>query len=153
MVPACPSRDARPADIKIAVALLVNDNGEMLLVRKRGSTLFMQPGGKLDPGESELEALCRELLEEINLTIDPSRFSAQGVFRDWAANEPGKIVEATAFVCFGEFDASPAAEIEEVRWVPLEGDIGSIQRAALSETHLFPLARGLWKAACTGTEA
>ncbi|NVK35305.1 MAG: NUDIX domain-containing protein [Rhodobacteraceae bacterium] len=133
----------RPADIKIVVALIINDADEMLLVRKRGSAFFMQPGGKLDAGESDLDALCRELREEVNLTIDPSRFSSQGVYRDWAANEPGKLVEAMAFSCFGSFKVSPAAEIEEVRWVPLEEEPAAIQRAALSKNHLFPLARRL----------
>ena len=47
--------------------------GRSLLVRKRGSTIFMQPGGKIESGESALDALTRELREEIGLVSIPAR--------------------------------------------------------------------------------
>jgi 8-oxo-dGTP diphosphatase len=31
--------------------------------------VFATPGGKLDPGENDVEALCREISEELGLTI------------------------------------------------------------------------------------
>jgi len=34
-------------DLRIAAALLVREDGCTLLVRKRGTTSFMQPGGKI----------------------------------------------------------------------------------------------------------
>jgi len=37
--------------IRIAAALLIEPNGQTLLVRKRGTQAFMQPGGKIDAGE------------------------------------------------------------------------------------------------------
>lgn len=38
--------------IHIASALIVGPDGRTLLVRKRGTRAFQQPGGKIDPGEA-----------------------------------------------------------------------------------------------------
>lgn len=129
----------RPADIRIAVAMIINSQGEMLTVRKRGSSAFMQPGGKIDAGETPLEALIRELDEELALECSADDFRYEGRFRDWAANEPGMIVEAEAFSWLATPDVAPQAEIEELKWLPVEGSI-DVHRAALTEKHLFPIA-------------
>ena len=38
--------------IRIVAALIRDEAGRVLLVRKRGTETFMQPGGKRDPGEA-----------------------------------------------------------------------------------------------------
>ena len=45
--------------LRLATALIQNDQGHILLVRKHGTTAFMQPGGKIDPGESVEAALVK----------------------------------------------------------------------------------------------
>lgn len=132
----------RPADIRIAVGLILNARGEMLMVRKHGSEVFMQPGGKMEDGETSLAALLREVEEEIGARLDADLFTAQGSAREWAANEPGQIVEADVFACFAEPDVSPQAEIAEARWISVSRP-GETPRAALSAKHLFPIARHL----------
>ena len=65
--------DAAPAlsrSIHVSAAVIVNDCGQLLLVRKAGTTAFMQPGGKPEPGESPSQTLSRELLEELGLSIE-----------------------------------------------------------------------------------
>ncbi|MHB9005113.1 MAG: NUDIX hydrolase, partial [Coriobacteriia bacterium] len=57
--------------IRVAAALIVDEGGRILLVRKRGTTVFMQPGGKYEPGETAAETLSRELHEELGLRIAP----------------------------------------------------------------------------------
>jgi 8-oxo-dGTP diphosphatase len=42
----------------IAVALIRDPAGRVLLVRKQGTAAFMQPGGKLDAGEDTLPMLA-----------------------------------------------------------------------------------------------
>jgi 8-oxo-dGTP pyrophosphatase MutT (NUDIX family) len=56
-----------PRIIRIAAALIDNEAGQLLLVRKNGTPWFMQAGGKIEDGESALAALRRELGEEIGL--------------------------------------------------------------------------------------
>lgn len=120
--------------IRIAAALLIGSDGQTLLVRKRGTQAFMQPGGKIDAGEQPAEALARELYEELNLRIAPSDAVYLGNFSAPAANEPGFTVQAELFRVDIDVPVTPAAEIEEVRWIDPAGDGG---------LHLAPLTRDL----------
>ena len=125
--------------IRIAAAVIVDADGRMLLVRKRGTRAFMLAGGKIDAGETALEALRREIGEELGCGIgaDPQplgRFSAP------AANEPGHVVEAELFAVALDGDIRLAAEIEEVAWHDPH-DLDSRPLAPLARTHALPLAR------------
>ncbi|WP_219337830.1 NUDIX domain-containing protein [Pseudomonas sp. Xaverov 259] len=120
--------------IRIAAALLIGSDGQTLLVRKRGTQAFMQPGGKIDAGEQPVEALARELYEELNLRIAPSDAVYLGNFSAPAANEPGFTVQAELFRVHIDVPVTPAAEIEEVRWIDPAGEGG---------LHLAPLTRDL----------
>ena len=120
--------------IRIAAALLIEPNGQTLLVRKRGTQAFMQPGGKIDAGEKPAEALARELHEELGLIIEPSDAVYLGNFSAPAVNEPGFTVHAELFQVHIDVPVTPAAEIEEVRWIDPAGDGG---------LHLAPLTRDL----------
>lgn len=129
-------------DIHIAAAVLMRADGATLLVRKRGTTAFMQPGGKIDAGEAPLVALCRELGEEIGLSRAAGRNAAYlGRFEAPAAHEPGRRVVAELYRL--QIDAEPAAraEIEEIRWItPAECD--GLELAPLTRDHVLPLIRG-----------
>lgn len=74
--------------IRIAAALLIGGDGQTLLVRKRGTQAFMQPGGKIDAGEQPAQALARELHEELNLHIDPGQALYLGHFTPPASPQP-----------------------------------------------------------------
>ena len=127
-------------EILIAAAILLNEKRQMLVVRKRGTTQFMQPGGKIDPGETPEQALHRELAEEIGLTLPENAVRYEGVFREEAANEPGADVVAHAFTARLHAEVTPQAEIEEVRWLDLDRNPG-VTIARLTETQMLPLAR------------
>lgn len=120
--------------IRIAAALLIGADGRTLLVRKRGTQAFMQPGGKIEPHEQPASALARELEEELGLRIDPAQAQFLGQFSAPAANEPGFVVQAEVFLLEIDAEVAPAAEIEEVCWVDPHADINM---------HLAPLTRDL----------
>ncbi len=126
--------------IRIAAALLIEPNGQTLLVRKRGTQAFMQPGGKIDAGEKPAEALARELHEELGLIIEPSDAVYLGNFSAPAVNEPGYTVEADLFLVTIDEPVSPAAEIEEVRWIDPATD-GDLILAPLTRDLILPFYR------------
>ncbi|MGV1945127.1 MULTISPECIES: NUDIX hydrolase [unclassified Agrobacterium] len=126
-------------EIVIAAAVLLNARRQMLVVRKRGTTQFMQPGGKIDPGETPEQALHRELAEEIGLTLPENAARYEGIFREEAANAGAEVV-AHAFVAQLNMDVIPQAEIEEVRWLDLDA-ASNLPIAKLTETRMLPLAR------------
>ncbi len=132
--------NAPKREILIAAAILLNEKRQMLVVRKRGTTQFMQPGGEIDPGETPEQALHRELAEEIGLTLPENAVRYEGIFREEAANEPGADVVAHAFTARLHAEVTPQAEIEEVRWLDLDRDPG-VTIARLTETQMLPLAR------------
>lgn len=107
--------------IEIAAALLTGPDGRTLLVRKQGTQAFMQPGGKIDADETALNALVRELEEELGLAIDPAGVAYLGRFEAPAANEAGAVVIADIFHVETGEDVRPAAEIAEAIWVDQDG--------------------------------
>ena len=108
------------------------------MVRKRDTTVFMQPGGKPERGESAAAALQRELSEELGLELAESELEYLGEFESQAANEPGYRVMSQAFWCHTSADSFvAAAEIAEARWV--DPIATNLDIAPLSNEHFFPL--------------
>jgi 8-oxo-dGTP pyrophosphatase MutT (NUDIX family) len=131
-----------PAIIRIAAALLIGPDGRTLLVRKRGTQAFMQPGGKIEVHEQPVTALARELEEELGLRIDPAQATWLGTFCAPAANEPGFVVEAELFQLSISAHVVPAAEIEEVLWIDPATD-GDRLLAPLTRDLILPFYRAL----------
>ncbi len=126
------------APIRIAAALIDDGAGYMLLVRKTGTSAYMQAGGKIEPGEAPIDALRRELAEEIGLVPakDPAHL---GSFRAPAANEPGHMVEAELFHLTAPHQPRAAAEIAEAIWVPIS-EAAALPLAPMTRTHVLPIA-------------
>ncbi|MDT6940100.1 NUDIX domain-containing protein [Brucella pseudogrignonensis] len=105
--------------ILIAAAIIRDEAGRFLLVRKRGSEIFFQPGGKIDAGEAPETALIREIEEELGIVIDDSQLTYAARMSAPAANEVDSIVEAELFHLTLRDGQKPAAssEIEELIWV------------------------------------
>jgi 8-oxo-dGTP pyrophosphatase MutT (NUDIX family) len=130
-----------PQTIHISAGVLVDPEGRVLLVRKRGTTVWMQPGGKIEAGEHPADTLVRELGEEIGLTLETTDLEYWGRFHADAANEAGHVVDAEVYFATVTAPIAVAAEIEELLWVRLDDDLEAlgIPLAPLSAVHLFPL--------------
>ena len=126
--------------IRSAAAVLIGPDGRTLLVRKRGTRAFMQPGGKIEAHEQPVNALARELEEELALNIDPASATYLGHFSAPAVNEPGFEVQAELFLLHIQQSVSPAAEIEEVQWIDPCGD-GGLELAPLTRDLILPFYR------------
>lgn len=105
--------------IRVSAVLAHDDRGRVLTVRKRGTSMYMFPGGKPEPGETPLATAVREFAEELGVHLDPARFTDLGVHREAAANEPGHVVEGAVFRYDDPVQVTGvAAEIEDLRWIP-----------------------------------
>jgi DNA polymerase-3 subunit epsilon len=131
-------RAPKPQIIRIAAAVVVDLTGRSLLVRKRGSSIFMQPGGKIESGESALDALTRELREELGLVVDPGETEYIGSYRAIAANEENTVVRAEVFFLTTPELPVAGAEIEELLWVERLDQL-AVEVAPLSRDSLLPL--------------
>jgi len=100
--------------IPVVAALIRDASGRVLLVRKRGTSAFMQPGGKRAAGESDVAALAREIDEELGCRVAAESARALGVFDAPAANEPGFRVRAAVYAVDVEGAIVPRAEIDHV---------------------------------------
>lgn len=63
--------------VDVAVGILIDPQGRFLLTSRPAGKVFEGywefPGGKLEPGETVLQALRRELQEELGITIADTR--------------------------------------------------------------------------------
>ena len=125
--------------IKIVAALISDDAGRVLLVRKRGTTAFMQPGGKRDPGEDDTAALSREIAEELGCSLVSASIRPLGEFDAIAANEPGFRVQACLYGVDVTGDITPGREIDATIWIDPAAP-PDIVLAPLTREHVLPLA-------------
>jgi 8-oxo-dGTP pyrophosphatase MutT (NUDIX family) len=107
------------ARIVVSAVCVFDDAGRLLTVRKRGTGMFMHPGGKPESGETAVEAAARELQEEVGIVVEPGDLELMGVWIADAANEAATDIEATVFLAPGIWTAHPSAEIAEIRWLDL----------------------------------
>jgi 8-oxo-dGTP diphosphatase len=125
--------------IKVVAALIRDDAGRILLVRKRGTTAFMQPGGKRDPGEDDIAALTREIAEELGCRLLRDTIRHLGEFDAVAANEPGRRVNACLYAIEVSGDFVPNREIDAMIWID-PATPPNIPLAPLTRDHVLPLA-------------
>ncbi|MDO5662602.1 MAG: NUDIX domain-containing protein [Brachybacterium sp.] len=125
------------------------DGWELLAVRKRGTETYMQVGGKIEPGEDPRDTAVREVGEELGALLDPEDLEFLGRYRAAAANEAATDVLADVFLAPSEAlprDVEAQAEIDDVRWFPLDGfplhgKAGGVRLAPLTREHIAPSLR------------
>ncbi|MEU8307117.1 NUDIX domain-containing protein [Actinomadura sp. NPDC048955] len=100
------------------IAWIHLDGGRILSTRSRGKDVYYLPGGKREPGESDLDTLVREIREELAVTIAPATAARLGTFQAQAhGHSEGVTVQMTCYTADHQGEPTPSSEIEEVTWL------------------------------------
>jgi mutator protein MutT len=109
--------------MKNSVSLLVrNSRGQFLVIQRSADCKLFKdwwefPGGKIDPGESPREAVCREVQEESGIVVLPGDIEAEPV---WRIRVPDGSVEY-AFFTWKSREENPVVQLSHehsaYRWL------------------------------------
>lgn len=100
------------------LAFVEIQSGRILTTLSKGKSVYYIPGGKRDKGESDEEALVREVKEELTVDMKPSSIEYLGTYRAQADGKAeGITVKMTCYT--GDFNGTLKAdnEIAEVAWM------------------------------------
>jgi 8-oxo-dGTP diphosphatase len=117
--------------VRCVGAIVHDDEGRLLMVQRGqepAAGRWSIPGGRVEPGETDHDAVVREVLEETGLTVRPGELAGT-VERDGLAGSIYEIQDYVCVVCSGDLQA--ASDASDVRWV------------TSSELALLPMAPGL----------
>jgi len=93
-------------------------DGQLLGARSKDKTHFYTPGGKRELGESDEQALIREIKEEISIDLIASSINYAATFKAPADDkEDGIIVKLTCYFADFEGELKENSEIEEIRFI------------------------------------
>lgn len=99
------------------LAWIYIENQRILCTRSKGKDTYYIPGGKREPGETDQEALLREINEELDITLHPETLTFFGQFEAQAHGRPdGTLVQMRCYTAAFSGAIRAASEIEEVAW-------------------------------------
>lgn len=100
------------------VALLVVRDRRALVVRARHREVLYVPGGKIDAGETPVEALVRESREELGVAVLPDSARYLFTIEAQAHGEPeGRSVRMRCFTAAFRGEPRASSEVDELHWV------------------------------------
>jgi 8-oxo-dGTP diphosphatase len=100
------------------IAWIRLEDGAILSSRSRGKDVYYLPGGKREPGESDIDTLVREIREELSVAIVPDTIEPVGTFHAQAHGHPeGTKVRMTCYSADYRGVLQPDNEIEEIVWL------------------------------------
>ena len=101
----------------VTVAALIERDGRFLLVEEETSDglLLNNPAGHLDPGESPIEGVIRETLEETTCTFTPEGFLGVYMSR-FRRTRTGEDITYLRMAFCGSVSVSPSHAVGDLRW-------------------------------------
>lgn len=107
-----------------AVGAIAIDAGRILLIRRGhppSAGLWSLPGGRVEPGESDADAVRREIAEETGLDVDVGRLAGE-VVRPGVGDVAYRIRDYVVTIVGGAASAEPVAgdDADDVAWVPID---------------------------------
>ena len=94
--------------------IYIKDN-KILVTLSKGKDTWYIPGGKREEGETDKQALIREVEEELTVQLVPETIEKYGVFEAQAHGKPeGTVVRMTCYMADYQGELTAAAEIEKL---------------------------------------
>jgi 8-oxo-dGTP pyrophosphatase MutT (NUDIX family) len=99
------------------VGLLIIRDRKLLLAYSKNKQCFYLPGGKIDKGETAVQALCREIAEELNVTLKESELEYYThIFAPAFGEQKGIMMEQDCFLLKKLINPQASAEIGELKY-------------------------------------
>lgn len=97
------------------LAYIFVKDGRVLVSLSQGKELWYIPGGKREAGESDEQALIREVKEELTVDLLPETIQFYGVFEAQAHGKPaGTLVRMTCYQAEFQGQLQPNEEIAAI---------------------------------------
>lgn len=116
-----PAAPAANSIVPAVTAIVRNDDGQVLLIERTDNGLWALPGGAQDLGESIVDAVTREVLEETGIRVEVTAIS--GTYSDpkhVIAYDDGEVRQEFS-LCFHARPLGgalrPSSESRQVHWV------------------------------------
>ena len=88
---------------------------KILVTLSTGKDTWYIPGGKREEGESDSEALSREVFEELSVPLQEQTIEFYGVFEAPAHGKPlGMVVRMTCYTAEFDGELQPSSEISKL---------------------------------------
>lgn len=127
--------------VDVAVGVLIRPDGDFLLTSRPAGKVYAGfwefPGGKLEPGESALQALQRELLEELGIRI--------GRATAWKVQEvdyPHALVRLNFYKVFDWRDELQMREAQNFAWQRLPVQVTPVLAGTVPVLQWLAVERG-----------
>jgi 8-oxo-dGTP pyrophosphatase MutT (NUDIX family) len=102
----------------------------LLLAYSKNKRCFYLPGGKIDTHETATQALCREISEELNVTIEERELIYYAHITAPAfGEENGTIMEQECFLIQRPVTPNPSAEVSELKYFSLDEYLSQTDQA------------------------
>jgi 8-oxo-dGTP pyrophosphatase MutT (NUDIX family) len=104
-----------PSFVRVIVQ---NEKGELLVIFDKKWNCWVFPGGKIETGETPLEAAKREVFEETNLIIEDLEIVAEKVFGAKNQHLMGYLVKANKYL--GEIKIKELDKITNIQFKQID---------------------------------
>lgn len=107
------------------------DKTQIILVQAPNGAWFL-PGGEIEAGEDHLQALARELVEELGFEAQVGRYYGQAdeyfysSHRDTHYYNPAYLYEVTSYRSIG----APLEDFNHLQWFPIDEALTALKRGS-----------------------